>query len=62
MLQPICDVKSENLWSTFDINVGLDNSFDQPTYNDVIARLENRFCKLNGRRSYCTSQNIPRSN
>jgi hypothetical protein len=50
----------DHLWSTFDISVGLDDSFDQPSDDVVISRLENRFRKLNDRRSYYTSRNIPR--
>jgi hypothetical protein len=44
----------------FDISVGLDDSFEQPSDEVVIPRLENRFRKLNDRQSYYASQNIPR--
>jgi hypothetical protein len=38
---PFSDDK--NLWNTFDITVGLDDRFDQPTDYDVLEHLENRF-------------------
>jgi len=33
----------ENLWNTFDITVGLDDSYDQPTDDDIQEQLENHF-------------------
>ena len=37
---------------TFDVNVGIVVSFDQPSDNDVNASLENRFHKLYDSQSY----------
>jgi len=44
----------------FDIIVGLDDSFDQPSDDEIIGHLENRYQKLNDRCSYYASQNITR--
>ena len=48
------------LWSTFDVSVGLDDSFEQPSDDVVFSHLENRFQNLNNRCSYYTSWHIPR--
>jgi hypothetical protein len=39
----------DNLWNTFDITIGLDDSFDQPMDNDVLQHLENLFIRLGER-------------
>jgi hypothetical protein len=46
------------LWSTFDVSVGLGDSFGLPSDDEIIGHLENRYQKLNDRRSYYTSRNI----
>jgi len=50
----------ENLWNTFDITVGLDDSYDQPTDDDIQERLENNFNNLSDRRRVYAARNIPR--
>jgi hypothetical protein len=37
---------NDSLWNTFDITIGLNDSFDQPMDNDVLQHLENRFIRL----------------
>jgi hypothetical protein len=49
----------DNLWNTFDITVGLDDSFNQPADHDVFQHLENRFNRLGERQRVCSSRNIP---
>jgi hypothetical protein len=49
----------DNLWNTFDITVGLDDSFDQPVDNEVLQHLENWFHRLGERRKVYSSRNIP---
>ena len=39
-----------HLWDAFDIRVGLDDVFEQPTDEAVIEHLENRYYKLGDRR------------
>jgi hypothetical protein len=48
-----------NLWHTFDISVGLDDVFEQPTDEVIIERLENRYESLGDRRRAYASRNIP---
>jgi hypothetical protein len=50
----------ENLWNTFDITIGLDDSYDQPTDDDIQERPENRFNHLREWRRVCSARNIPR--
>jgi hypothetical protein len=47
----------ENLWNTFDITVGLDDSYDQPT-DDDIQQQENHFNHLRERRRVYSARNI----
>jgi len=48
-----------NLWSTFDITVGLDDVFEQPTDEAIIQRLQNRYTKLTDRRRVYFARSIP---
>jgi len=50
----------ENLWNTFDITICLDDSYDQPTDNDIQERQENRFNHLREQRRVYSARNIPR--
>jgi len=50
----------ENLWSTFDVSVGLDDGFEVPSYESVVERLENRYGRLANHRNNYTTRNIPR--
>jgi hypothetical protein len=47
-----------NLWDTFDIRVGLDEVFEQPTDEAVIQRLRNRYGRLGDRRRVYAARNI----
>jgi hypothetical protein len=35
-----------NLWETFDITTGLDDVFEQPSDEEIIERLQNRYARL----------------
>jgi hypothetical protein len=48
-----------NLWESFDISVGLDDVFEQPTDDIIIERLENRYERLDDRRRVYAARNIP---
>jgi hypothetical protein len=48
-----------NLWSTFDISIGLDDVFEQPTDEVIIDRLQNRYERLGDRRRVYAARNIP---
>jgi len=48
-----------NLWESFDISVGLDDVFEQPTDDIIIERLENRYERLGDRRRVYAARNIP---
>ena len=48
-----------NLWESFDISVGLDDVFEQPTDDIIIERLENRYEWLGDRRRVYAARNIP---
>jgi len=48
-----------NLWDTFDIQVGLDDVFEQPTDEAVIQRLQNRYGRLGDQRRVYAVRNIP---
>jgi len=48
-----------NLWESFDISVGLDDVFEQPTDDIIIERLENRNERLGDRRRVYAARNIP---
>ena len=50
-----------HLWDTLDICVGLDDVFEQPTYEAVIQRLQDRYHKLGDRCRMYAVQNIPLS-
>jgi hypothetical protein len=47
-----------NLWESFDISVGLDDVFEQPTDDIIIERLENRYERLGDRRRVYAARNI----
>ena len=48
-----------NLWSSFDVTVGLDDVFEQPTDEAVMQRLQNRYSKLADRRRVYSARSIP---
>ncbi len=48
----------DNLRNTFDITIGLDESFDQPMDNDVLQHLENFFIWLGERWQLYSLRNI----
>ena len=48
-----------HLFDTFDITVGLDDVFEQPSDEDVMERLQNRYVKLADRRRVYAARNIP---
>ena len=48
-----------HLWKIFDISVGLDDVFIQPTDDAVIQHLQNRFVKLGDRRCVYATRIIP---
>jgi len=48
-----------NLWNTFDISVGLDDVFKQPTDDVIMERLQNRYERLGDRRRVYSARNIP---
>jgi hypothetical protein len=50
----------ENLWNTFDITIGLDDSYDQPTDDDIQEHVENRFNNLCERHRVYSARDIPR--
>ncbi len=49
----------ENIWESFDISVGLDVVFEQPTDDIIIERLENRYERLGDRRRVYAARNVP---
>ena len=48
-----------HLFDTFDITVGLDDVFEQPSDEAVTERLQNRYVKLADRRSVYAARKIP---
>jgi hypothetical protein len=45
-----------NLWESFDMSVGLDDVFEQPSDEEIIERLQNRYTRLGERpRAYAAS-------
>jgi hypothetical protein len=48
-----------NLWNTFDISVGLDDVFEQPSDEVIMERLQNRYERLGDRRWVYSARNIP---
>jgi len=48
-----------HLFDTFAITVGLDDVFEQPSDEDVMERLQNRYVKLADRRRVYAARNIP---
>jgi hypothetical protein len=54
-----CNLADSHLFDTFDITVGLDDVFEQPSDEDVMERLQNRYVKLAERRRVYAARNIP---
>jgi hypothetical protein len=48
-----------NLWNTFDISVGLDDVFEQPTDEVIMERLQNWYERLGDRCWVYSARNIP---
>jgi hypothetical protein len=48
-----------NLWESFDVSVGLDDVFEQPSDEEIIERLQNRYTRLGERRQAYAACNIP---
>jgi hypothetical protein len=48
-----------NLWDSFDISVGLDDVYEQPSDEEIIERLQNRYTMLGERRRAYAAHNIP---
>ena len=48
-----------NLWNTFDISVGLDDVFEQPSDEVIKERIQNRFERLGDRCRVYSARNIP---
>jgi len=46
--------------NTFDLTIRLDDSYDQPTDNDIQERLENHFNHLHEQHQVYCAKNIPR--
>jgi hypothetical protein len=44
---------------TFDISIGLDDVFEQPTDEVIIERLANRYERLGDRRQVYAAHNVP---
>jgi hypothetical protein len=48
-----------NLWESFDITVGVDDVFEQPSDEEIIDRLQNQYARLGERRWVYAARNIP---
>jgi hypothetical protein len=48
-----------NWWESFDITVGVDDVFEQPSDEEIIDRLQNQYARLGERRWVYAARNIP---
>jgi hypothetical protein len=52
-------IDDSNSWESFDMTVGLDDMFEQPSDEEIIDRLQNRYARLGERHQVYAAQNIP---